>query len=88
MHSGIADTFTSSLTKLTGDEQKQAKTAAFDLQVNPAYPAPRWAKVWYCAFAAHRVKAQVLAVITGPAVLASILEHLAKGEAHAPPAAA
>lgn len=34
----IADTFTSSLAKLTGDEQKAAKTTAFDLQLNPAQP--------------------------------------------------
>ena len=34
----IADTFTDSLTKLTGDEQKAAKTAAFDLQMDPAHP--------------------------------------------------
>lgn len=32
----IADTFTDSLSKLTGDEQKAAKTTAFDLQLNPA----------------------------------------------------
>jgi superfamily I DNA/RNA helicase len=32
----IADTFTASLARLTGEEQKQAKTAAFDLQMNPA----------------------------------------------------
>lgn len=32
----IADTFTDSLARLTGDEQKAAKTAAFDLQLNPA----------------------------------------------------
>lgn len=31
----IADTFTDSLARLTGDEQKSAKTTAFDLQVNP-----------------------------------------------------
>src|SRR4051794_19164095 len=35
----IADTFTDSLTKLTGDEQKSVKTAAFDLQLNPAHPS-------------------------------------------------
>ena len=35
----IADTFTDSLAKLTGDEQKAVKTAAFDLQVNPAHPS-------------------------------------------------
>ena len=32
----IADTFTDSLAKLTGDERKAVKTAAFDLQMNPA----------------------------------------------------
>ena len=34
----IADTFTDSLAKLTADEQKAAKTTAFDLQLNPANP--------------------------------------------------
>jgi len=34
----IADTFTDSLTRLTGDEQKTVKTTAFDLQLNPAQP--------------------------------------------------
>jgi mRNA-degrading endonuclease RelE of RelBE toxin-antitoxin system len=34
----IADTFTDSLARLTGDEQKAVKTTAFDLQVNPAKP--------------------------------------------------
>ncbi len=34
----IADTFTDSLVRLTGDEQKAVKTTAFDLQVNPANP--------------------------------------------------
>ena len=32
----IADTFTDSLAKLTGDEQKAAKTTAFDLQMDPS----------------------------------------------------
>jgi len=31
----IADTFTDSLARLTGDEQKAVKTTAFDLQMNP-----------------------------------------------------
>ncbi|HEY8884314.1 MAG TPA: UvrD-helicase domain-containing protein, partial [Chloroflexota bacterium] len=35
----IADTFTASLARLTGDEQKSAKTTAFDLQLNPASAA-------------------------------------------------
>jgi superfamily I DNA/RNA helicase/mRNA-degrading endonuclease RelE of RelBE toxin-antitoxin system len=34
----IADTFTDSLTRLTAEEQKAVKTAAFDLQLNPASP--------------------------------------------------
>ena len=34
----IADTFTVSLDRLTADEQKAAKTTAFDLQMNPANP--------------------------------------------------
>ncbi|MCH5378255.1 MAG: UvrD-helicase domain-containing protein, partial [Planctomycetes bacterium] len=34
----IADTFTASLAKLNGPEQKQVKTTAFDLQLNPASP--------------------------------------------------
>lgn len=38
MHFRIADTFTDSLARLTGDEQKAVKTTAFDLQVNPAHP--------------------------------------------------
>jgi hypothetical protein len=35
----IADTFTDSLGRLTGDEQKSAKMSAFDLQLNPAHPS-------------------------------------------------
>ena len=35
----IADTFTDSLARLTGDEQKSVKTTAFDLQLNPAHPS-------------------------------------------------
>ena len=34
----IADTFTDSLVRLTGDEQKAVKTTAFDLQLNPVNP--------------------------------------------------
>jgi superfamily I DNA/RNA helicase len=34
----IADTFTDSLARLTGDEQKSVKMTAFDLQLNPANP--------------------------------------------------
>src|SRR5207253_6861551 len=41
----IADTFTDSLAKLAGDEQKAVKTAAFDLQVNPAHPSLQFHKL-------------------------------------------
>ena len=34
----IADTFTASLARLSGDEQKAVKTTAFDLQMDPARP--------------------------------------------------
>lgn len=34
----IADTFTDSLARLTGEEQRVAKITAFDLQMNPASP--------------------------------------------------
>ncbi|WP_058553419.1 UvrD-helicase domain-containing protein [Thiohalocapsa sp. ML1] len=39
MHFRIADTFTDSLARLTGEEQKAVKTTAFDLQLNPAHPS-------------------------------------------------
>ena len=32
------DTFTDSLARLTGDEQKAVKTTAFDLQMDPSAP--------------------------------------------------
>ena len=38
MNFRIADTFTDSLARLTGDEQKATKTTAFDLQSNLARP--------------------------------------------------
>ena len=42
MHFRIADTFTDSLAKLTGNEQKAAKIKVFDLQMNPAQPGLRF----------------------------------------------
>ena len=41
----IADTFTDSLAKLTGEEQKSVKTTAFDLQLNPAHPSMSFHKI-------------------------------------------
>ncbi len=45
MNFRIADTFTASLAKLTGDEQKHVKTTAFDLQMNPANPGMSFHKI-------------------------------------------
>src|SRR5438128_998398 len=41
----IADTFTDSLARLTGDEQKAIKTTAFDLQINPNQPGLKFHKL-------------------------------------------
>jgi mRNA-degrading endonuclease RelE of RelBE toxin-antitoxin system len=41
----IADTFTDSLGRLTGEEQKAVKTTAFDLQINPAHPSLQFHKL-------------------------------------------
>jgi mRNA-degrading endonuclease RelE of RelBE toxin-antitoxin system len=41
----IADTFTESLARLTGEEQKAVKTTAFDLQLNPANPGMSFHKL-------------------------------------------
>ena len=41
----IADTFTDSLARLTGDEQKAVKTTAFDLQLDPSSPGMSFHKL-------------------------------------------
>src|SRR4030095_9223994 len=41
----IADSFTDSLARLTGDEQKAVKTTAFDLQINPVSPGMQFHKL-------------------------------------------
>jgi hypothetical protein len=41
----IADTFSGSLARLTGDEQKAVKMTAFDLQMNPASPGMNFHKL-------------------------------------------
>jgi hypothetical protein len=50
----IADTFTDSLARLTGDEQKAVKTSAFDLQLDPANPGMSF----------HRTRRSRLAMLT------------------------
>ncbi len=49
----IADTFTASLDRLKGTEQKAVKTKAFDLQMNPANPGLRF----------HRIDAEAWATL-------------------------
>ena len=44
----IADTFTDSLARLTTDEQKVAKTTAFDMQMNPTSPGLNFHKLEKC----------------------------------------
>jgi mRNA-degrading endonuclease RelE of RelBE toxin-antitoxin system len=41
----IADTFTDTLARPTGDEQKAVKTTAFDLQVSPGNPGMNFHKL-------------------------------------------
>jgi mRNA-degrading endonuclease RelE of RelBE toxin-antitoxin system len=41
----IADTFTASLARLTGEEQKGVKTTAFDLQLDPSNPSMQFHKL-------------------------------------------
>ncbi len=41
----IADTFTDSLARLTGEEQKAVKTTAFDLQLDPTHPSLQFHKL-------------------------------------------
>ena len=41
----IADTFTDSLTRLSGEEKKASKNTAFDLQLNPAAPSMSFHKL-------------------------------------------
>ena len=41
----LADSFQSSLEKLNGDEQKAAKLAAFELQINPAHPGLQFHRI-------------------------------------------
>lgn len=45
MNFRIADTFTASLARLTGEEQKAVKTTAFDLQMNPVNPGMSFHKL-------------------------------------------
>jgi superfamily I DNA/RNA helicase len=62
----IADTFTESLARLTGEEQKAAKTTAFDLQVSPSNPGLQFHKLDHARdrnFWSVRVNADVRLIV-------------------------
>lgn len=62
----IADTFTDSLARLTGEEQKAIKTTAFDLQMNPASPGMQFHKLDRAkdkGFASVRVSADIRIIV-------------------------
>ncbi len=62
----IADTFTDSLARLTGEEQKAVKTTAFDLQLNPASPGMQFHKLDRArdkGFASVRVNADIRLIV-------------------------
>jgi hypothetical protein len=62
----IADTFTDSLARLTVDEQKAAKTTAFDLQVNLAHPSLKFHKLANARdphFASVRVNSDIRVIV-------------------------
>lgn len=76
----IADTFTESLARLTGDEQKAVKTTAFDLQINPASPGMsfhRLAKSRDRGFSSVRVNQDVRIIVhrTAQRLLLCYVDH-------------
>jgi len=76
----IADTFTDSLARLGGDEQKAVKTTAFDLQVNPAHPGLQFHKLDRPkdpSFASVRVNKDVRIIVhrTGTSLLLCYVDH-------------
>lgn len=64
----IADTFTDSLARLTGEEQKAVKTAAFDLQLNPAGPSMSFHKLAKAASARQTAAAVASSRTLGPRI--------------------
>ena len=76
----IADTFTDSLRRLTGDEQKAVKTTAFDLQLNPANPSMSFHKLTHARdknFWSVRVNADVRIIVhrTQASLLLCYVDH-------------
>jgi hypothetical protein len=76
----IADTFTDSLARLTGDEQKAVKTTAFDLQMNPAHPSLSFHKLGKAKdknFCSIRVSSDIRIIVhkTSSSLLLCYVDH-------------
>jgi len=76
----IADTFTDSLARLTGAEQKTVKTTAFDLQMNPAQPGLQFHKLGRArdpGFSSVRVSRDVRLIVhrTAASLLLCYVDH-------------
>lgn len=76
----IADTFSSSLARLTGDEQKASKTTAYDLQMNPASPGLSFHKLDKARdknFWSVRVNADIRIIVhkTGSSMMLCYVDH-------------
>ena len=76
----IADSFTDSLAKLTGQEQKKVKTTAFDLQLDPANPGLRFHKLDRAKdanFWSVRVSADIRLIVhkTAASLLLAYVDH-------------
>ncbi len=76
----IADTFTDSLSRLTGQEQKAVKTTAFDLQMNPSSPGLSFHKLDRAKdanFWSVRVNADVRLIVhrTASSLLLAYVDH-------------
>jgi hypothetical protein len=73
----IADTFTDSLARLTGEEQKSVKITALDLQLNPAHPSLQFHKLEKSKdkrfSSVVRLRSKASALMNGLATLAAIL---------------
>ena len=84
----IADTFTERLARLTGEEQKAVKTAAFDLQMNLANPGLRFHKLDHAKdknFCSVRVNADLRIIVhrTPGSLLLCYVDHHDKAYAWA-----
>ncbi len=76
----IARTFTSNLAKLTAQEQKAAKTTAFDLQMNPANPGLQFHRVEHAkddCFWSVRASSDLRLIVhkTGKSLLLCYVDH-------------